>query len=185
MGEVQREWYVVYSKPRKEEQVQFYLGLKGIETFFPKLRLPRGSNGRGVTPLFPNYLFVRLDLFAEAHYVSWTPGVKRIVSCSDRPIPVGDGVMGFLRARADAGGVIQAHSQLQSGQQVEINGGPFHGFVGIIQNPPNAQGRVRVLLKLLSRQISVKLGVEFIRDQAFTIAPSTSRVSTASIQPAI
>ena len=93
--------------------------------------------------------------------------------------------MEFLRSRADAAGVIQAHSQLSTGQQVEISGGPFHGFIGIIQNPPNAQGRVRVLLKLLSRQISVKLGVEFIRDQALTIASSSSRLSTASIQPPI
>ena len=174
MSDLRRDWYVVYSKPRKEEQVQFHLRLKGIESFFPRLQLPRK---RAITPLFPNYLFVRLDIFAEAHFVVWSPGVKRIVSCSDTPIPVNEGVVQFLQERADATGVIQAQSQLNAGQQVEITGGPFHGFVGIIQNPPNAKGRVRVLLKLLSRQISVKLGVEFIREPSVAIAPSKNSVS--------
>jgi transcription antitermination factor NusG len=58
---------------------------------------------------------------------------------------------------------------LSAGQQVEITGGPFDGFVGIIENPPNAKGRVKILLKLLSRQISVRLGVEFIRNPS--VAP--------------
>ena len=37
---LQRDWYVIYSKPHKEEQAQFHLGLKGVETFFPRLHLP-------------------------------------------------------------------------------------------------------------------------------------------------
>ena len=184
MSELHRDWYVIYSKPHKEEQVQFHLGLKGLESFFPRLQLPRrGVTKRAITPLFPNYLFVRLDLSSEAHYVVWSPGVKRIVSCSDTPVPLADGIVEFLKERADGAGIIQAQSQLSAGQQVEITGGPFHGFVGIIENPPNAKGRVRVLLKLLSRQISVKLAVEFIRNQSVAIAPvaaSSDRVELFS-----
>jgi transcription antitermination factor NusG len=66
---------------------------------------------------------------------------------------------------------------LSAGQQVEITGGPFNGFVGIIENPPNAKGRVKILLKLLSRQISVRLGVEFIRD------PSVAIIAGGDAQP--
>ena len=184
MSELQRNWYVVYSKPHKEDQVQFHLALKGIESFFPRLRFPRRTGRRSITPLFPNYLFVRLNLSNEAHFVIWSPGVKRIVSCTDTPIPLEDGVVQFLRERADPSGIIQAQSQLYAGQQVEITGGPFNGFVGIIENPPNAKGRVRVLLKLLSRQISVKLGVEFIRDQAVGISPVKSGPENALVSAA-
>jgi transcriptional antiterminator RfaH len=170
--DMQRDWYVIYSKPHKEEQVQMHLGLKGIESFFPRLQLP-GCAGRkkAITPLFPNYLFARVDLAAEAHWVMWAPGVKRIVSFSDQPVPIQDSIIEFLKERADAAGIIHAHSRLAAGQQVEITGGPFDGFVGIIENPPNAKGRVKILLKLLSRPISVKLGVEFIRNQSIAIAP--------------
>ena len=174
MKDLHRDWYVIYSKPHKEEQVQLHLGLKGIESFFPRLELPnRSGRKNAVTPLFPNYLFVRIDLLNEAHLVVWSPGVKRIVSFSDTPVPLDEAIVGFLKERADASGIIQTHSRLTAGQQVEITGGPFDGFVGIIENPPNAKGRVKILLKLLSRPISVKLGVQFIRHQALAIGPST------------
>jgi transcriptional antiterminator RfaH len=185
MCDFQREWYVVYSKPRKEEQVRFHLALKGIESFFPRLQIP--GRKKVITPLFPNYLFVRLDLANEAQYVVWSPGVKRIVSFSDRPVPLEESVIQFLKERADSDGIIQAQSRLSAGQQVEIIGGPFNGFVGIIENPPNAKGRVKILLKLLSRQISVKLGVEFIRSQSVALAPAaaTTLIDKAeSVSPA-
>ena len=179
MIELQREWYVVYSKPHKEDRVRFHLGLKGIESFFPRLQIAGcAARKKSITPLFPNYLFVRLDLASEAHYVIWSPGVKRIVSFSERPVPVDERVIQFLKERADNNGIIQARSRLAAGQQVEIMGGPFNGFVGIIENPPNAKGRVKILLKLLSRQISVKIGVEFIRNQSVAILPAATMTRT-------
>jgi transcription elongation factor/antiterminator RfaH len=172
MIEMHRNWYVVYSKPHKEEQVQFHLSLKGIESFFPRLQMPNSaSQKRRITPLFPNYVFVRLDLANESHHVVWSPGVKRIVSFSTTPVPLEEKVIYFLRDKANGQGIIQAHSQLQRGQQVEITGGPFDGFTGIIEKPPNAKGRVKILLQLLSRQISVKLGIEFVKNQSVAIAP--------------
>lgn len=175
MMDAQRNWYVVYSKPHKEEQVQLHLSLRGIESFFPRLQIS-GAVGRnkGITPLFPNYLFVRVNLAIESYCVIWSPGVKRIVSFGDTPIPLADSAVQYLKEKANAEGIIQAQSQLRPGQQVEITGGPFDGFTGIIENPPNAKGRVKILLKLLSRQISVKLGVEFVRNQTLSIVPAAS-----------
>src|SRR5574341_1338872 len=81
----QRNWYVIYAKPHKEEQAKFYLGLKGVECFFPRLLLPGSSwHKKKIVPLFPNYLFVRIHLSTELHYVVWSPGVKRIVSFGDQ-----------------------------------------------------------------------------------------------------
>jgi transcriptional antiterminator RfaH len=161
-----RDWYVVYSKPHKEEQAQFHLRMKGLDVFFPRLDLLRVAEKRKrIIPLFPNYLFVRIHLPTEFHYVIWSPGVKRIVSFGDRPIPLDDDVVTFLKQQTDPGGLIKARSQLRPGQEVEIRGGPFDGLIAIIQDPPDAKGRVKILLKLLSRQISVKLGVEFIKGE--------------------
>jgi transcription antitermination factor NusG len=180
MKELHRDWYVVYSKPHKEDQVCFHLGLKGIESFFPRLQLPAGGRAKKrVTPLFPNYLFVRIDLATEAHFVVWSPGVKRIVSFSERPAPLQDGIVGFLQRQADSAGIIQARSRLTAGERVEITGGPFNGFVGLIENPPNAKGRVKILLQLLSRQISVKLGVEFIRKESVAFVPAATLIDRA------
>jgi transcription antitermination factor NusG len=86
------------------------------------------------------------------------------VSFGADPIPIDENIIAFLRDQADAGGVIQARTRIARGQEVEISGGPFDGLMGIIQVPPDHKGRVKVLLKLLSRQVSVKFGVEFIKD---------------------
>jgi len=83
-------------------------------------------------------------------------------------------VVRFLQRQADARGVIQARSKLDRGREVEISGGPFSGLVGMIQDPPDDRGRVNVLLKLLSRQVSVKLGVEFINGAGVSWAPAAA-----------
>jgi transcriptional antiterminator RfaH len=171
--EMHRDWYVVYSKPHKEEQAQFHLRTKGIEVFFPRLDLARVVEKRKrIIPLFPNYLFVRVNLQTESHYVVWSPGVKRLVSFGERPIPLDDRIVNFLQQQTNSEGVIKARSQLRPGQEVEIRGGPFDGLLAIIQDPPDDKGRVKVLLKLLSRQISVKLGVKFIKGEWIALEPS-------------
>ena len=163
---------MIYSKPHKEEQAQFHLGLKGVESFFPRLQLPGLVEKKTrLTPLFPNYLFARIHLPTEYHYVIWAPGVKKIVSFSDTPVPIEEDVIRFLKENADSTGVIQARSQLRRGQEVEVTGGPFNGLLGIIQDPPDAKGRIKILLKLLSRQITVNLGVEFIKAEHAAFGP--------------
>ena len=58
---------------------------------------------------------------------------------------------------------ITACSSLRAGQEVIIERGPLEGLVGIIERPPNARGRVRVLLMLLNRPTKVDVPVEFIK----------------------
>jgi len=170
-------WYVIYSNPHKEQQAQFHLGLKGVQTFFPRLHVPAAGENKGkVVPLFRNYLFARIDVTSEYHLVVWTPGVRRLVTFGGEPIPIQEDVVEFLKQRADPHGVIPARSKLRRSEEVEISGGPFDGLMGIIQTPPDDKGRVKVLLKLLNRQVSVRFGVEFIKGgrTAWTTAMATS-----------
>jgi transcriptional antiterminator RfaH len=168
-----RNWYVVYSKRHKEQQAQFHLGMKSVENFFPRLLLAGSTEKKNrIVPLFPSYFFVRIDVLNEAHHVIWTPGVQRFVSFGDVPIPVEPALIEFLQRQGDARGLIRARSQLKCGQEVEISGGPFEGLLGIIQDPPDEKGRVKVLLNLMNRQVAVNLGVECIRGEWQGLAPS-------------
>jgi transcription elongation factor/antiterminator RfaH len=156
-----RAWYVVYSKPHKEESAQFHLQSKGVEVFFPRLFLPPSSRGRRpLIPLFPNYLFVRVQLPEEYECVTWTPGVKRFVSFNDVPVALELDIVAYLKEKANPEGVITATSNLKVGQEVRISGGPFDGLAGIIQEPPNARGRVKILMQLLNRPMKVEMPVE-------------------------
>lgn len=161
MIEPQR-WYVVYCKPHKEETAQFHLAHKGLATFFPRLRLPtRTVKRQTIVPLFPNYLFVHLNTPEEYNYARWSPGVRCVVNFNGTPTPVDDAVVLFLKRRANEAGIVEARAQLAVGQEVHITDGPLAGLVGIIQNPPDARGRVRVLLELLGRQVRAEIPVEY------------------------
>ena len=78
------------------------------------------------------------------------------------PIPLDEDVVAFLMQQATPAGIIAARSNLMAGQEVRITGGPFQGLLGIIQNPPDARGRVNLLLDLLNRQVKVAVPVRFI-----------------------
>ncbi len=168
-GSQERRWYVVYSKPRREEFAQSNLQRKGLEVFFPRLALPYPRPKQNpIVPLFPNYLFVRLRLPEEYSYALWSPGVKNIVSFNDTPAPIDEDIVTFLKSQADIASIIKGHSQLAVGQQIRISGGPFDGIIGIIHDPPDARGRVGVLMQLLSRQVKVAVPMRFV-ESSWTI----------------
>ena len=59
-------------------------------------------------------------------------------------------------------GIIAARSTLKREQEVQIMGGPFTGLIGIIHEPPNAKGRVKIFLQILNRQAKVDVPVHCI-----------------------
>ncbi len=158
-------WYVIYAKPHKEATALFHLRRKEVEVFFPQLRLPEYLQARRpVVPLFPGYLFVHIVLLERFYDVIWSPGVRRFVGTHGGPAALDDQVVAFLQANAGPEGILQAHSNLKVGQQVEITRGPFAGIVGIIQRPPDARGRIRVLMQLLNRRaVKVDVPVQHVR----------------------
>lgn len=164
MTQRNKHWCAVYTKTQKEEFAEVNLRLRGIDTFFPKLFLPKSAKRKKqIVALFPNYLFVCIDIISEEYAaIVWCPGVKRIVSFNGTPAIVENSIMAFLMGQAGADGVISARCNVTIGQQVAINGGPFDGLVGIIQEPPNARGRVTILIQLLSRPTKVDVPVQFI-----------------------
>jgi len=158
-----KQWYVVYSKPHAEEYAQLHFRLKGLECFFPRLLLPKAAQKhRRIVPLFPNYLFVRIRFLEEFQYVLWSHGVKRFVSFNGVPAALDEEVVTFIMRQANSEGIITARSNLKAGEKVRVSHGPFQGVVGIIQEPADVRGRVKILLELLSRQVRAEVPIEYI-----------------------
>lgn len=158
-----KKWYVVYSKPQKEEFAEFCLRARDIEVFLPKLIFPELLKKRKrIVPLFPNYLFTRIRSAEEYYRILWTPGVSRIVSFNGKPAPLDEDVVLFIKAQGIPGGGIPARLDLSMGQEVHITRGPLEGLVGIIHEPPGAKGRVRILMGLLNRQVKVDVPLNFV-----------------------
>lgn len=158
-----KQWFVVYTKPQKEKCAQFHLKLKGVESFFPRLLLPAFSRKRKrVFPLFPNYLFVRIYLEEEYDYVRWSTGVKSFVNFNDVPIPLENSIAEYFLGQADDDGIIAARSDLKVGQEVRFCREPFDGLLGTVERTPDAQGRVKILMTLLGRQVSVSVPINSV-----------------------
>ena len=157
-------WYVLFAKRRKEASAELHLRRRGVEVFFPQLVLPAYTSARDTVPLFPNYLFVRVDVDRQFNDVVWAPGVSRFVGPSGVPTPIGDDVVDFLRRNASADGRIPARSAFRTGQEIEIVAGPFAGLVGLIERPPDAKGRIRVLMQLLNRRlVNVQVPAHYVK----------------------
>ena len=158
-------WYVVYANPHQESVVELHLRRKGFDVFYPKLALPSyAAATRRPVPLFPRYLFARIELETGWQAVAWTPGVKRLLATGGAPTPVDSDIVTFLQRNASTDGCVQARSDLQRGQEVQITNGPFAGLMAIIENPPDGQGRVRVLMRLLNRRpVPVQMSTRFVK----------------------
>lgn len=175
----ERQWYVVYSKPQNEDYARFHLESKGLQVFFPKLLLPEGAKQRKrIIPLFPNYLFVYINLFSREYYSAvWSPGVKRIISFNGYPASIDKTIVELLMQESGRDGIIAARSTLKLGQEVQIMGGPFTGLMGIIHEPPNAKGRVKILLQILNRQAKVDVPVQCINAGWVASAPGLEAIA--------
>lgn len=73
------------------------------------------------------------------------------------PIPVPEEVVTFLRDREGARGFIQPGPRFSPGTRVRFTGGPLGHLEGIIERAASRAARVRVLLELLDRQVSVEV----------------------------
>jgi transcriptional antiterminator RfaH len=151
-------WYVVHTKVRKEQYAEWQLSRRGVVTFLPWIMRPsRVTLDDVVQPLFPGYLFARVNLAMQYWDVVWAPGVHRLVGFGDSPSYLDDGVVDFLRQRAGHDGVVRMFPVFREGDRVRIKQGPLAGLVGIIEKPCSGRGRVRVLMELLRRQTRVEV----------------------------
>lgn len=153
-------YYVVQTQPLRERLAIQELLNQDFQTFFPVIKhLPRIAKGKlepsRLSPLFPRYLFVSLDLeYDQWRCINGTRGVTRIICMDeDRPSPVSDIVMTRLLA---AGEVIEekaAGLPFDINDTVEFVSGPMKGIQGIVSLC--AADRVSLLMDMLGGKVPV------------------------------
>lgn len=141
---------------------------QGYEVYLPRLSQSVKHRGRWrekVMPLFPRYLFLRLNEGREALApVHSTVGVARVVRFGASYAIVPDHVISGLRARADTeSGLhrLEHATALRPGMAVRIASGPFDGLEGVFQREVGAE-RVVVLLNLLGQNTSVRVSANAV-----------------------
>jgi len=151
-------WFAVYTSSRHEKRVSQHLGHREIEHFLPLFQSQRKwRDGSRVTldlPLFPGYLFVRIERSQRGSVLS-VPGALAVVGGTARePMPLADAVIealqhGLIEKK------VEPHPLLTIGQKVRICSGPFSGMEGLVQR---RRSGFRVVLTL--EQIMQSIAVE-------------------------
>jgi transcriptional antiterminator RfaH len=153
-----KNWYALYTHPRKERHVDALLQEKGLETFLPTVRRKvRRRDRPDEMVYFPCYLFVRLDFETTPRSsLAWMPGVRRIVTFGDQPAVVADELVDLIRERLDNIKKI-GYARLKPGDRVRIRTGPLRDMEAIFERPLSAGERVRVLLDVMGRMTPVEI----------------------------
>jgi len=159
---IQEHWFALYTKPHKEHWVRDVLSAQKVEVYLPEIAVKtRRRDRRAKRPFFPHYLFARLDpqagMFAR---LRWTPGLRCIVSMGGCPVPVPDGVVQEIRRRLADTAQVEPEGRFRQGEVVRVKRGPFEGLDAVFDRRLSAQGRVRVFLEWMSRQVAAELDVE-------------------------
>ena len=151
-------WYVAKTQPRKENLVRQHLERQSFETFLPfapdKLRNKKYKAAQTRQPLFPGYIFVRLNVKAQRwRNVNSTIGVLYLVQFGDMPSPMPIGAAETLIEQTDDAGLFNFEAGLKAGDMVRVIGGPMHDFVGELVRQ-DGNGRSMVLLEFMNRKIN-------------------------------
>ncbi len=156
-----KNWYLIYTKPRGERKAQENLERQGYFTYLPMALRSRRRNSKSipvVEPFFPRYLFIALDTETE----NWAPirstlGVTSMVRFGQSPAKVPTDLIAFLLDREDKGGhQVIPTKNFKPGERIRIREGPLTGYEGIFQTT-NGMERVTILIKILEKEQKITL----------------------------
>lgn len=154
-------WYAVHTKARQEQLALANLERQHFLGFLPLIRLPRHRRDAWVEvtePLFPGYLFLRLDPRRDdTAPIRSTRGVIGMVRFGGtmRPVPQAL-IQGLREIQTDPEGAIRREQLFQAGGRVAIVSGPLAGLEAIFL-ASTGQQRVRLLLCLLGRETTITI----------------------------
>jgi len=137
---------------------------KGYETYEPRYRSRRRWSDRVKEvdlPLFPGYIFCRLDLHNRLPILT-VPGVIGIVGAGKRPVPVEEEEVETVRAIVNSGLPVEPWPFLGLGSRVYIERGPLAGVEGIITGTDKVS-RLVVSVSLLQRSVGVEIDRSWAR----------------------
>jgi transcription antitermination factor NusG len=146
-------WYVLHSKPNKEEFIRQQLMNIKIDHFYPCIFVtPVNPRSRKIRPYFPGYLFVHLDLedSEKSPALQWMPGAVGLVSFDGKAAEVPDELIGALKHHMGEESVLRKQERIfKPGDHIKVMIGPFDGYEGILDTTLTGTERVRILIDLV------------------------------------
>src|SRR6516164_475476 len=133
-------WCCAQTEPQREAAATHFLGLAGYEVYCPRLRLVRPRRGRKVVshpPLFPSYLFIAIT--AGWWNARWCPGIVKLLTAGDAPMPVPDSLIFEIKSRERGGLVELPRREVQGWRSGEDPTGSVRRSLGAVRRDAPAR----------------------------------------------
>lgn len=156
------KWFAVYTISRHEKRVAQHFSQRQIEHYLPLFCAQRkwsdGSKGTLELPLFPGYIFVRINRMERIRVLE-VPGALEVVGGRGRMLaPLPDAEIDALRTGAHLRHA-EPHPFLRVGQRARIRSGALAGMEGIVVRKKNSL-RVVLTMNLIMQSIAVEVDGE-------------------------
>jgi transcription antitermination factor NusG len=155
---IEPRWYAAYTSANHEKRVAQQLGVRSLEHLVPLYESVRRWKDRRVRlqlPLFPGYVFVRLDL-RDRLQVLQVPGVAKLVGFNGMPTVIPQEEIEALRRSLGNGVRAVPHPYLKLGRRVRVKTGSLAGLEGVLLRRKNST-RFVISLDLIMRSVAVEI----------------------------
>lgn len=149
----EKNWYLIYTKSRKEETARENLERQGFTAYLPRMNVERRVRGKYqiiAEVMFPRYLFVQLDTTSD----NWIPirstiGVQNMVQFGGIMAKAPDSLIVTLKNQeTQHNHPVDSKTGFSYGDAVEFVAGSFQGYKAIFDKYVSSD-RVAVLLSII------------------------------------
>lgn len=170
-----KRWYVIQVYAGYEEGVKADLSKRiqeeGMQDSFGQVLVPAAAMrhlfdaGQAKDEqLFPGYVLIEMELVPGVmRLVLSTPRVVRFLGGKD-PVPLSQKEINRIISQIKGEvAVAKEKSDFVVGKEVDVNDGPFAGFVGIIDKIDEESERLTVMVSIFGRMTPVELGFNQVK----------------------
>lgn len=158
------QWHVIYTRPRAERQIARSIEKIGIEFFLPFYKVERKWSDRKKkieVPLFPNYIFVRVDNNLTKSKILSVKHVVKFISIDGRPLVVREQDITSIKKILNDDLDVAPENYFHEGMKVRIKGGQFNGFEGVIVKKFN-DTRLIISISTLMKAYSFNISSSYV-----------------------
>jgi len=160
-------WFAAYTNSHHEKRVASQFAERQIESFLPlypaRHRWKNRCEMNLELPLFPNYVFVRINVQDRVRVLA-VPGVVSLVGFKRIPAPLPDFEIETIRSSLGQRR-IEPHPYLVVGERVRIRTGPMTGMEGVLVRKKH-NFRVVLVLDVIMQCVAVEVDADDLEPAA-------------------
>jgi transcription antitermination factor NusG len=162
---IPQQWYIWYTQPRAEKQLQKRLAGEGIEVFLPlRKELHQWSDRKKwvEVPLFRGYLFTKISM-RKFEEVRRTNGIVTYVRFNGKAATLGEGEIHRIQQLiTDPEDLEVVYTTFEEGERVQVIAGPLMGIEGLVVQHKGSK-KVAVNIEKLGHSILVDVPIQNLR----------------------